>query len=215
MARGIGLGLACVLALGVASSAPADLLLPGLPLPSPGDVIKVIDALTKKDSDTTVDVETSKAVNQGKLLVARMRVHIALERSSRNWRGRVSVTTKVPSEITYTIDLAQIRPEHIRVDAKRHLLIVKMPPLQVESVAPLLAKMESERKYKRGRFRFFDADTVRQLENAILKEDYLAKAREVGREQLPDVREQSRATLQNFLQQVLRRSAPGVRVVVE
>src|SRR5262245_64976737 len=39
-------------------------------LPSPTDVVKLIDVLTKKDSATSVDVKLGKTVGQGKLLIA-------------------------------------------------------------------------------------------------------------------------------------------------
>ena len=78
-------------------------------MPSPGEVVKIIDALTKSDSATAVDVKVGRTVSQGKLLVARTRIDVELERSSRNWRGRVQVQMIVPSEITYSIDLSQIK----------------------------------------------------------------------------------------------------------
>ncbi len=192
-----------------------SLLTPGLPLPSPTDVVGVIDALTKKDSETTVDVKVGKTVAQGKLLVARTRVDVTLERSSRNWRGRVLVLTKVPSEVAYAIDLTEVKPERIRSDAKRGVLIVTMPPLHVENVTPLLAETKSDRTYKRARFRFYDANTAHELENAILKEDYLKRARKEGEKRLPEVREQGRASLQRFLQQMLWGAYPEAKVVVE
>jgi hypothetical protein len=213
-----------VLALvGCVAGAPAapppawalDLLTPGLPLPSPTDVIGVIDALTKKDSDTKVGVKVGGTVAQGKLLVARTRADVTLERSSRNWRGRVFVSTTVPSDITYAIDLSELKAEHIRSDAERRVLVVSMPRLQVENVTPLLAETKTDRTYKRARFRFYDARTARDLENVILREDYLKRAREEGQARLPQVSEQGRSALQGFLQQVLRGAYPDVKVVVE
>src|SRR5205085_12097768 len=117
-----------------ATPAGAVLPLEVLGLPSPTDVVKLLDALTKKDSSTSMQVKVGETVSQGKLLVARTRVEVALERSSRNWRGRVRVHMTVPSDISYSVNLAAIRPEHIRVDAGRRLLVVTMPDPQVEDV---------------------------------------------------------------------------------
>src|SRR6185369_13122110 len=99
--------LSAALALVAASASPLDLLVS--PLPSPTDVIGVLDALTKKHSSTSVDVKVGATVSQGKLLIARTSVDVAMERSSRNWRGRVLVTMTVPTEVSYSINLADIR----------------------------------------------------------------------------------------------------------
>ena len=104
MTRRIAIGMFAVLALGSLEGklqgwiGPLDLVVPGLP--SPTDVVKLIDTLTKKDSTTTVEVKLGNMVGQGKLLVARTRVNVAMERSSRNWRGKVIVQMTVPSDIS-------------------------------------------------------------------------------------------------------------------
>jgi hypothetical protein len=190
-----------------------SLLVPALP--SPSDVIKIIDALTRNDSSTTVDVKLGQPVSQGKLLVARTKVDVAMGRSSKNWRGRVSVQMSVPTEITYSIDLSKIRPEHIRLDPMKGLMIVTMPPPCVEDVTPMLTAVKSDNSYKACRFKFCDKGTSRELENAMLLHDYQARARQEGEKAAPQVREQGRARLQELLQKLLEGTAPGVRVVVE
>src|SRR5215470_14986547 len=84
---------------------PLDLV---VPLPSPGDVVKVLDYLTQQESSTSMDVKVGNTTHQGKFLVARTRVDVAMERSSRNWRGRVVVQMSVPSDISYSVDLSKI-----------------------------------------------------------------------------------------------------------
>jgi hypothetical protein len=220
MARNNWLLLTLALSLSAATTAwavlPLDLLTTG-GIPSPTDVVKVIDALTKKDSETTVAVTAAGkgTISQGKLLVARTRVEVALSRSSRNWRGRVLVNTKVPSDITYSVDLTTIKAEHVRCDAEKKLLTITMPPLQVEDVTPLLAEAQTDRTFQRARFRFCDSNAAREVELALLREDYQARARKFGEERLATVREQGRATLENFLQALFHATAPDVRVVVE
>jgi hypothetical protein len=201
------------LALVPASASPLDLLVS--PLPSPTDVIGVLDALTKKDSSTSVDVKVGATVSQGKLLIARTSVNVAMERSSRNWRGSVLVTMIVPTEISYSINLADIRTEHVRLDPKRRALVVTMPKPRVEDVTPQLANLEADSKFKRGRFKRLDADTGRALQNEMLRHDYQARARQEGEGRAEAVREQGRKVLQGFLEKLLRGSAPGVRVIVE
>jgi hypothetical protein len=201
------------------------LLLPALPcravplellgLPSPGDVVKVIDNLTKKDSDTSVNVKVGATVSQGKLLIARTSVDVQMERSSRNWRGRVVVTMTVPTEITYSVNLADIRAEHVRLDPKRKAIVIAMPKPRVEDVTPLLADLKADNTFKRARFKRLDADTGRALQNEMLRHDYQQKARKRGEERIDAVREQGREVLQAFLEQLLRGTAPGARVIVE
>lgn len=72
--------LAIVLLLGGVFAGPAAaqvLLFATAALPSPTDVIDIIDLLTRKDSATSVDVRFGKTAGQGKLLVARTRVDVA------------------------------------------------------------------------------------------------------------------------------------------
>jgi hypothetical protein len=203
------------LAVCLVGSASAQLSLIAPALPSPSDVVKLIDLLTRKDSDTSVDVKFGKTTGQGKLLIARTRVHVAMERSSRNWRGRVVVGMSVPSDISYSVDLTGIRAEDIRLDEKGHRLIVAMPTPQVEAVTPLLSEVKVDNNYRRARFKILDADTSRELQNAMLREDYQAKARREGEKQIERVREEGKEVLEAFLQRLLAGSFPGLKVVVE
>lgn len=209
----LGLLSGVVLVLVAPAHAQIGLLLPVLP--SPTDVIKLIDSLTKSDSSTKVDVKLGQTVSQGKLLVARTKVDVAMERTSKNWRGKVQVQMSVPTEISYSIDLSELRPEDIRLDAARRQLVVTMPSPKVEDVTPLLTGVKSENTYKAARFKFCDKDTSRELQNTMLLHDYQAKAREEGESALPKVREQAKSALQQFLQTLLGGTAQGVQVVVE
>jgi hypothetical protein len=186
-----------------------------LALPSPGEVIGLIDTLTKSESSTTVDVKFGQTVSQGKLLVARTKVDVAMDRSSRNWRGRVFVHMSVPTEISYSVDLTSLRTEHIRIDPQHRRLTLLMPEPRVEDVTPLLSGVKTEDRFKAARFRFCDKDTSRELQNAMLLHDYQARARQVGEAAAPQVRGQARETLQLFLQLLLRGTAPDVQVEVE
>ncbi len=200
--------------LGPLAFAPA-IGLEMLGLPSPGDVIKVLDALTRKDSSTSMEVTLGDTISQGKLLVARTRLEVDMERSSRNWRGPVRVHLRVPSAVSYSINLTAIRPEHIRVDTARRLIVVAMPEPQVEDVTPLLSDMKSEDTYKGCRFRRLDGDASRALQNVLLKEDFQARARKEAEARLPQVRLRARLALQDLLESLLRPGNPSVRVWVQ
>lgn len=202
-------------ALALGAPALAQLFLLAPVLPSPGDVVRVIDHLTKKNTDTSVEVKLGKTRGQGKLLVARTRVEVAMERASRNWRGRVVVHLTVPSEISYSVDLSSLRPEHIRLDEKRRRLIVAMPAPQVEDVTPLLTEVKVKNDFHRARFQFADKDTCHELQNGMLREDYQAKARKKGEAEAESVRAEGGEVLAEFLQRLLRSTYPGITVEVE
>jgi hypothetical protein len=141
-----------VLAL-TATPASAILPLEAFGLPGPTDVVWLLDSLTRKDSTTRMEVKLGATVGQGKLLVARTRVEVVMERSSRNWRGCVTVHMTVPTAITYSVNLAAIRPEHVRPDAHHGVLVVVMPTPQVEEVTPLLAELKTDNTFGKCRFR--------------------------------------------------------------
>jgi hypothetical protein len=207
--------VAALAALLVALCASGPIPLEVLGLPSPGDVIRVIDTLTKKDSPTSVNVKVGATASQGKLLIARTSVNVEMERSSRNWRGRVVVTMSVPTAITYSVNLADIRAEHVRLDPERKAVVIAMPGPRVEDVTPLLANLKADSTFKRARFKRLDADTGRELQNEMLRHDYLLKARQKGEERIDAVREPGRRVLQAFLEKLLQGTAPGARVIVE
>jgi hypothetical protein len=192
---------------------PLDLVVPGLP--SPNDVVRLIDSLTRVDSTTSVDVKLGSTVGQGKLLIARTRVDVVMERSSRNWRGQVVVHLTVPSDVSYSVDLSEIRPEHIRLDTKERLLIIAMPTPKVEDVTPVLSGVKTDNKFKRARFKFMDRETSHELQNVMLKEDYLARARKAAEERAGEIRQKGRGVLEAFLRRLLAGPCPGVKVVVE
>jgi hypothetical protein len=215
MRRATLLPAGCLVALVPARAAAQFGLLVAPALPSPADVVKLIDALTKKDSATGVDVKVGKTVGQGKLVIATTRVEVRLDRSSRNWRGRVVVAMTIPTEVSYTVDLADIRAEHIRCDHARRVLVVAMPTPRVASVTPDLAAARTDRTFNRGRFRRLDADVARELQNSILTEDFQKKARATAEERLGEIKKGGREPLQAFFETLLSHTLPGTRVIVE
>lgn len=186
-----------------------------LGLPGPTDVLGAIDYLTKKDSDTKVDAKAGKMAPGGKLLVGRLAVDVKLERSSKNWRGKVSSTVSVPTEVSYAVDLADIKPQHVRIDAKDKALIVTMPRPKVEAVTPLLSDIKKDTGYKGVRFKFLDAHTGTELQHAMLLHDYQAKAREVGEKHAAKVVAAGREKLRELLGVLLGRAFPGLTIRVE
>src|SRR5262249_50759736 len=121
----------------------------------------------------------------------------------------------IPSEVAYTIDLADIRPEHIRCDHDRRMLVVAMPTPRVASVTPDLAAARTDRTFKRARFKLLDADVARELQNAIPTGDYHANAPARAEARLAEIKKSGREPLQAFFEALLSRTLPGTRVIVE
>jgi hypothetical protein len=140
---------------------------------------------------------------------------VGLERSSRNWRGRVVVHLVVPTKVSYSVDLAEIHPEHIQIHKKDRVVIVKMPLPHVEDVTPILGKVKTVNTCKWARFKGIDKPMLRELENTMLKEDYLSHARQVGETNVEEVRKQGGEVLRVFLQRLVDAACPGMQVVVE
>lgn len=204
-----------ILFLLVSGATATALPLELLGLPGPTDVLSAIDYLTKKDSKTTVNVKAGKMVSAGKLLVGRLTVDVKLERSTKNWRGKVSSTLVVPSEISYAVDLSELREQHVRVDVEARALIVKMPVPKVEAVTPLLASLKQETGFKGLRWKLTDGHAGTELQHAMLVHDYQAKARELGEKQAAKVREQGRRRFGELLEALLGPAFPGLAFRVE
>ncbi|MGL4553868.1 MAG: hypothetical protein ACRC33_22140 [Gemmataceae bacterium] len=203
--------VAGLLAAGAAAALPLELL----GLPGPTDVISAIDYLTKRDSKTTVDVKAGKVTSAGKLLVGRLKVDVKMERSSKNWRGQVTSTVVVPTEISYAVDLADLKPHHVRIDAQERALVVVMPTPRVEAVTPLLSDVKKDTGFKGARFKLFDSHTGTELQHAMLLHDYQARAKTVGEGHAAKVRAEGRERFRELLEALLGRAFRGLSFRVE
>lgn len=201
--------------LGLVAGACLALPLPFLVMPGPTDVVTALDYLTRKDSTTAVNLKAGQMVSSGKLLVGQLRVDVHLARSSRNWRGKVSSSLRVPTEIRYAIRLTDVQSSHVRVDANSRTLYVRLPALQVETVTPLLTEVERQAIYRGARFKLFDSGTSTELQHSMLLHDFQESARKLGNQSAPLVRDLARARLRQLLEILLRPAYPGLTVRVE
>jgi hypothetical protein len=216
MSDNLRIRFVCVaLALGLGATVGVAYPLPLLLLPGPTDVIAAVDYLTKKDSAVEVRVKTGKVESRGKLLVGEVRADIHLQRSSRNWRGQVSSSLTVPSEIRYAIDLADLQVAAIRTDAQTGTLYVRLPPVRVETVTPLLPEVQKDVTYRGVRFRLLDAPVATELQHAMLLHDYQSVARQRGESQSALMRDVARARMRQLLEGLLLPAYPGLTVQVE
>jgi hypothetical protein len=120
----------------------------------------------------------------------------------------------VPCVIEFSFDLASLKPENMRFDRKRRLLVIDLPPVTVREPIPLLAEMKIEPKYKGLRGAILDADAVRALQSSALQEDYQPAARDLGQSELLTAQRKARDLVESFAQGVLRDAGTDIEVIV-
>lgn len=183
--------------------------------PDPVSLIELLDELTRRPTAATTTARLRATFPQQKIQVASSKVDVSVRRGERSWRGEVVADLHVPTTVRYTIDLATLEPRHLRWDPVRRVLRVTAPPVQVESVSPQLSQMEVEHQYRGWRMSLLDAGAAANLERAALRDDYEPEARAAAAAQMPAVRSQARAQLQDLLRKCFRAAAQDVTVVVE
>ena len=193
---------------------PSAIPLPLLLVVDPKILLDLVDGLTRRDTETVGSATQGPIVREGKLIVARRKMDVKLERSSYNWRGRVNVVLKVPSEVTYTIDLKSLRAEHLRIDEEANTVVVTMPEPRIEDVVPTLTAVKVDDAFRQARAKFIDKKVAVELQNAMLKKDLLPHARKLA-ECPPEVREQAREAFGELLEKVFGAAGVKLDVIVE
>jgi hypothetical protein len=178
------------------------------------ELVKLVEKTTQHDTPTVVKARLRQTIGEQKLQVSKTNLDVNMDKSTSNWRGSVRVLMDVPCEITWTMDLSQINPSHLRLDAGRRMLHVKAPPIHVESVSPIIEKMEFRSEFGWGRSRYVDVKTVQSLE-AALRSSCRSEARSRAEKEADSVRKQGQAALQEFLRKVFKGAGVDLEVIVE
>lgn len=202
---------------GAPEAAAAEKRLPRLSLPRPDVVglVQLLDELTRRPDAPSVNARLRAILPRHKLQVASTDVEVTVRRGERSWRGRVVAVIDVPTTVRYTVDLGGLGSHQLRWDPARRVLRVALPPVQVESVSPSLSEVTVKHRYHGWRLAMIDESTAEDLERAALREDYEPAARQAAEEQLPAVRSQARAEVQDLLQRYFRAALADVVVVVD
>jgi hypothetical protein len=178
------------------------------------ELVKLVEKTTRSDTPMVVKARLRQTIGEQKLQVSKTNLDVNMEKSTSNWRGSIRVVMDVPCEITWTMDLSQINPSHLRLDAGRRVLYVKAPPIHVESVSPVLEKMEFRSEFGWGRSRYVDVKMVQSLE-ANLRSGCRSEARSRAEKEADSVRKQGQAALQEFLRKVFKGAGVDLEVIVE
>src|SRR5262245_55167337 len=139
-------------------------------LPYVQAIHQVLDAATSRESPTTVHVKKTVAESSSEWVVHRVRANVWVERTASNYLGDVGVRVSVPCVIEFGFDLSALKPEHMRFDRGRRLLVIDLPPVTVREPIPVLAEMKIEPKYKGLRGALLDAEALRALQVSAMQE---------------------------------------------
>ena len=183
-------------------------------LPYVQAIHEVLDAATARESATTIHVKKTVAESSSEWVVHRVRANVWVERSANNYLGEVGVRISLPCIIEYGFDLAALKPEHMRFDRERRLLLIDLPPVRVREPVPVLAEMKIEPKYKGLRGPALDADTIRALQVAVLQEDYQPAARDLGQSELMTAQKKARDLVEAFVRGLLKEAGADIEVIV-
>src|SRR5438132_1513883 len=183
-------------------------------LPYVQAIHEVLDLATSRESPTTVHVKKTVAESSSEWVVHRVRANVWVERTASNYLGDIGVRVSVPCVIEFGFDLAALKPEHMRFDRGRRLLVIDLPPVTVREPIPVLAEMKIEPKYKGLRGPVLDADAVRALQVSALQQDYQPAARDLGQGELLTAQRKARDLVEAFVRDVLKNAGADIEVIV-
>src|SRR5262245_20662606 len=183
-------------------------------LPYVQAIHEVLDAATSRESPTTVQVKKTVAESSSEWVVHRVRANVWVERTASNYLGDVGVRISVPCVIEFGFDLSALKPEHMRFDRGRRLLVIDLPPVTVREPIPVLAEMKVEPKYKGLRGPMLDAEALRSLQVSALQQDYQPAARDLGQSELLTAQRKARDLVESFVRGILHDAGTDIEVIV-
>ena len=91
--------------------------------------------------------------SEQKLVVGKARLDVVVEGSTSNWRGTVGAELTMPCEAHYAIDLSDIQLSNLSWNPARKVLRLRLPPVQVHALNPVLEDKEVKPSFGGGRFK--------------------------------------------------------------
>jgi hypothetical protein len=162
------------------------------------DLLPLLDKWTEKDSTVETRAVAARFQEEFKAVVAKETVEVTKTAASRNWRGTVAVRVTVPCEVHFTIDWEKLRPEDVRVDLAKKTLKIRLPVPEPSFAEPKTTESRTCTEYGACRFGLFDSNTGLQLENVLLKEDWVAAAKAEAAQNVESARQMARQKLIEF-----------------
>jgi len=183
-----------------------------LPIPLVVDVWELIEALTTRRTTPTVKTIIDGVRGSSELKVYQVDFTITVEGEDSSWLGANRVKIKIPCKVRYFTDLSQLRKEDIRFDAARRLVIVRMPPVQMEEPIPDREAQEIEvdtNPWLRSRSSWLE------LRDQAIAEQLKPRARDDGEKKLQEATYIGRKKLEDFLQKMYAPMLPDIKVFVD
>lgn len=180
------------------------------------EIVRAVYVAEKLSTETQeVRLFPQPPIDQTKLVVAKSPITVDVTRTSENWRGMVSVRVTVPCDVSYAVDLSQLRQDDVQWDAKTKLMRLQMPRVEIDTVTPNLKERSTTSTYSGWRFKYYDGSVSSDLEDKLL-DGVQNEARKLAREQVNSViKSAARDKLQNFVRKMIQPAVPDAQVVVE
>jgi hypothetical protein len=124
----------------------------------------------------------------------------------------------MPCRVHYAVNLSRIPVKEGWWDANSRRLYLKMPPLQLLAIEPVLAEKSLEREYPGWlRYSWWDSDVAQEIECKLLKDDYTRRAREFAfeRDNLQFATRAGIDSVRRHICTMLRLAIPDAEVIVE
>jgi hypothetical protein len=179
------------------------------------DVVSLLDDLGPGKTKPNVKARVRALVPQMRLCVYSARVDVTVSDYSPGRIGRIYMELSMPSDVDYTVDLRSMGTEHLRWDAKRKILRVKLPPVAVGNVCPRLEEEEISTRFSGMRYYWFNGAAKANLERKLRREDYRPAAREEAEKRLPDAVRAGRDQVKLLLKKLLVPATSDIEVIVE
>jgi hypothetical protein len=181
-----------------------------------GDLIALLDDLGPGKSTPEVRARVRKIIPQLQLRVHSARVDVTVKDVSPGRLGSIEMELSMPADVEYIVDLKEMGPEHLKWEAARKILRVKLPEVKVGNVSPRLDEEEvSEPRYTGMRYFWFNGAAKAHLERKLRREDYRPAAQAEAEKRLPDAARAARDEVRGLLKKLLLPVGSDIEVLVE
>jgi hypothetical protein len=179
------------------------------------DVISLLDDLGPGKTKPKVKARVRSLLPQMRLCVYSAKVDVTVSDYSPGRLGKIEMELSMPADVDYIVDLRSLEPQHLKWDAKRKILRVKLPPVAVGNVCPRLDEEEVTTRFTGMRYYWFNAAARANLERKLRREDYRPAAREEAEKRLSDAVRAGRDQVKLLLKKLLVPATSDIEVIVE
>lgn len=165
-------------------------------------VLDIVDHFTAYESSTKMRTTLRGVRSEATLTAETRNIDVEMSRTHTTWYGEVTHRMTVPTDVSYTFDLNKMYadPKAFQYDAKRKLLVVTAPPVEVNKVVPKYTDAQITTEAGPLRSKSYG----RELELQMIKEDFQGAAKQKGEQYMEEARKAGKVQLKKFLEEVMR-----------